>query len=91
MGFSPSLIEMPDGKRFVLNGMTSFMAEPGYKAEDARVAAGDFFAKKPPPPFLHSPAISYFIVDGEPGWLKQRPSRLWPARRLAWLRRLFKR
>lgn len=91
MGFSPSLIEMPDGKRFVLNGVTSFMAETGYNAAEARVAAGSYFDEDPPPPFLHSPAITYFIIDGEPGWIREQSSRLWPAPRPRWLRRLFSR
>lgn len=92
MGFSPSLIEMSDGRKFVLNGMTSFMDEPGYSAADARVATGSYFAEEPPPPFLQSPVVTYFVVDGEPGWVRDlEPSRLWPTRKPAWLRRLFKR
>lgn len=90
MGFSPSLIEMPDGKRFVLNGMTSFMKDRIYKAADARGAAVSYFAEDPPPAFLHSPPITYFVVDGEPGWVSEPSSRLRPARRPSWLRRLFK-
>jgi hypothetical protein len=90
MGFSPCLIEMRDGKRFVLNGMTSFMVEPGYNAYDAEVAMGSFFTEDPPPPLLGSPNITYFVVDGEPGWIKQRPSRIRPTRRRSWLQRLFK-
>lgn len=91
MGFSPSLIQMPDGKRFVLNGMTSFMAEPGYDAADACIAEGSYFAENPPPPFLHSPDITYFVVDGEPGWVSEQSSRTWPTPRPSWFRRLLKR
>ena len=40
MGFSPTLIEMPDGRRFVMNGMTSFMLVDGYAAKDAQVTRG---------------------------------------------------
>lgn len=89
MGFSPSLIEMPDGKRYVLNGMTSFMAEPGYNASDARVAEGSYFAEKPLPPFLRSPNITYFVVDGEPGWVRQQSEQGSLTKRRSWLRRLF--
>lgn len=91
MGFSPSLIDMPDGKRFVLNGMTSFMAEEGYNACDARVATGNYFAENPPPAFAQQPAITYFVVDGDPGWVRQQPSRPLAAKPSAWLRRIFKR
>ena len=37
MGFAPCLIEMPDARRFALNGTTSFMIEPGYDARQARL------------------------------------------------------
>lgn len=87
MGFSPTLIEMPDGKRFVLNGMTSFMDEPGYDASAAHVTEGDYFAENPHPSFLHKPAITYFIVDGEPGWIRQQKTR----HSLGWIKRLFRR
>jgi hypothetical protein len=70
MGFSPSLIEMPDGKRFVLNGMTSFMAEQGYRAGDARVAIGNYFGEDPSPAFAREPAIIYFVIDGDPCWVR---------------------
>jgi hypothetical protein len=68
MGFSPSLIEMPDGKRFVLNGMTNFMVEGGYRASDSRVVEGNYFREEPRPQFLQQPDIVYFVVDGDPGW-----------------------
>src|SRR3954465_5807705 len=68
MGFSPSLIAMPDGTRFALNGMTSFMDEPGYDAGEARVAVGNYFTEAAPPPLLRFLEITYFIFDGEPGW-----------------------
>lgn len=69
MGFYPTLIEMPDGRRFVMNGMTSFMAEDGYVASDARVVDGSYFSEHPTPSFV-KPAtdVTYFIVDGDPGW-----------------------
>ena len=69
MGFSPTLIEMPDGRRFVMNGMTSFMAEHGYNASEARIVSGDYFSERPTPSFVTpSSEIPYFIVDGDPGW-----------------------
>lgn len=69
MGFSPTLIEMPDGSRFVMNGMTSFMAVQGYAASDARVAIGSYFSQPSPPPFIESPKdLVHFIIDGDPGW-----------------------
>jgi len=91
MGFSPSLIEMPDGKRYVLNGRTSFMAEPGYSASDAQVAEGSFFDEDPIPAFLRSPDVTFFIVDGEPGWESQQSSQKQPTQRRSWLRRLLSR
>lgn len=90
MGFSPSLIEMPDGKKFVLNGMTSFMAEQGYAARDARVVKGDYFSENPPPAFVQAPAITYFVVNGDPCWIEQQPSRLFDGRPFTWLRRIFR-
>jgi hypothetical protein len=69
MGFSPSLMEMPDGKRYVMNGMTSFMVEQGYTASDARVINGSFFSEHPTPCFVEKPNdVVYFIFDGDPCW-----------------------
>lgn len=87
MGFSPSLIEMPDGKRFVLNGMTSFLDEPGYEAATARAFDSNFFDESPPPPFAKTPIVTYFVVDGDPAWAAQREEGARPN----WLRRLFQR
>lgn len=69
MGFSPTLIELPDGKKFVLNGMTSFLVEPGYKANEAKLTMGSYFKEEVPPTFTTTPAITYFIVDGDPSWV----------------------
>lgn len=91
MGFYPSLIEMPDGKRYVLNGMTSFMAESGYNASDACAFAGSFFAQDPPPAFLQSPDITYFVVDGDPGWVRQQSAQARPRGWRSWIQWLFKR
>jgi hypothetical protein len=69
MGFSPCLIEMPDGKRYVMNGMTSFMVEQGYTASDARVVGGSYFSENPTPCFVEKPDdVVYFIFDGDPCW-----------------------
>jgi hypothetical protein len=69
MGFSPTLIEVPDGKRFVMNGMTSFMVEPGYEASDARLIDGSYFSEDPPPRIVGTPTnLVYFIFDGDPNW-----------------------
>lgn len=96
MGFSPTLIEMPDGQRFVMNGMTSFMVVDGYAAKNAQVANGNYFQENPPPGFIETPKdIVYFIVDGEPGWIEEEPVMVGsPAAKVAskrgtWLSRLF--
>lgn len=69
MGFYPTLIEMQDGQRFVLNGMTSFMAKPGYTAADAHVVESSYFDEDPAPSIVETPNDEiYFIVDGDPGW-----------------------
>jgi hypothetical protein len=69
MGFYPTLIGMPNGKRFVMNGMTSFMAMQGYSAADARVVDGSYFSEQPAPSVVETPSdVIYFIVDGDPGW-----------------------
>lgn len=69
MGFYPSLIEMPDERRFVLNGMASFMVVEGYDARTASTVDGSYFAESPPPDFVNKPEdLVYFIIDGEPGW-----------------------
>lgn len=91
MGFSPTLIEMPNGRRFVMNGMTSFMAEHGYTASDARVVSGSYFSEHPTPSFVTpSSDVTYFIVDGDPGWTPAP----WTATkatspRKGWLKRLL--
>lgn len=98
MGFSPILIEMPDGRRFVMNGMTSFMLVDGYAAKDAQVANGSYFEETPRPDLIQTPKdIVYFIVDGEPGWTAEEPPafdtsaiKVAPRRR-TWLSKLFKR
>ena len=68
MGFSPTLIEMPDGRRFVMNGTTHFFVAPGYAASDARAVAGSYFSEPIPPSLVetHNDVI-YFVVDGDPG------------------------
>ncbi|MGE5502467.1 MAG: hypothetical protein ACM3W4_11135 [Ignavibacteriales bacterium] len=67
MGFCPTLIEMPDHRRFVLNGTPNFFMETGYAAVDSRVVEGSYFEQDPPPPFAQAPnGIIYFIVDGDP-------------------------
>ncbi len=91
MGFSPTLIEMPDGRRFVLNGMTSFMAVNGYAASDARVATGSYFSEERPPSFVETPDdVVYFIVDGDPCWVSEPSASIsqTPARK-GWLKKLF--
>ena len=91
MGFSPTLIEMPDGRRFVMNGMTSFMVMAGYDAREASVAEGSFFREEPPPSFVERPTdLVYFIVDGEPGWVRAEPNYVPPIRkRRGWFRNLL--
>lgn len=89
--FSSTLIEMPDSRRFVVNGMTSFMAEQGYKAWDARVISGDYFSKNPVPSFVDPPRdVVYFIADGDPGWASEpRQIRKPDSPRKGWLKRLL--
>lgn len=75
MGFSPTLIEMPDGRRFVMNGMTSFMAESGYTASDARVVSGNYFSEQPTPSFIEPLSdVVHFVIDGDPGWTPAPPT-----------------
>ncbi|MCZ4429701.1 hypothetical protein O3S81_08320 [Agrobacterium sp. SOY23] len=93
MGFSPTLIEMPDGKRLVMNGMTSFMANKGYAASDARVVSDSFLGESQLPDFIAIPSdIIYFIIDGDPAWTNKysndAKSALPPK---GWIRRLFAR
>ena len=72
MGFSPTLIEMPDGRRFVMNGLTSFMLENGYDAREARLTGGDFFDEEPPPALIKKPKdVVYFIFDERRTWLQK--------------------
>lgn len=91
MGFSPTLIEMPDGRRFVMNGMTSFMAVQGYAASDARVATGSYFSEERPPSFVETPDdVVYFIVDGDPYWASEPSCSLSQApARTSWLKKLL--
>lgn len=74
MGFSPTLIEMPDGRRFVMNGTTHFFVAPGYAASDARTVAGSYFSETTPPSLVEMPNdVIYFVVDGDPGWVPEPP------------------
>lgn len=74
MGFSPTLIEMPDGRRFVMNGTTHFFVAPGYAASDARAVAGSYFSEPLSPSFVETPNdVIYFVVDGDPGWVAELP------------------
>lgn len=93
MGFYPTLIEMPDERRFVLNGMTSFMVVQGYDAREARIVCGSFFNENPPPAFVETPKdLVYFIVDGDPGWVAENPARVEPAQKVrGWLQKLLRR
>lgn len=93
MGFSPTLIEMPDGKRLVMNGMTSFMANSGYVASDARVVNLGVFIESPPPDFVKAPSdIFYFIVDGDPAWTNKSSNDAKSALALkGWMKKLFAR
>lgn len=63
MGYAPSFIELPDGKRFTLNWSTNFLDEPGYRAADARVCQDRIDVYRAPP-LARSPAIVYFVADG---------------------------
>jgi hypothetical protein len=92
MGFYPSLIQMPDGRKFVINGMTSFLSVDGYSAKDARTASGSYFQEQPPPSFVETPkTIVYFIVDGEPGWVREEPATQvdQPSKPKSWLKRFL--
>ncbi len=96
MGFSPSIIEMPDGRRFVLNGTSNFMVKDGYDAREAKVAGGNFFREEPRPSLMpHPEGIPYFVVDGDPGWIrddKETPTiASQPAKRRGWLQKLIRR
>jgi hypothetical protein len=65
MGFSPLLIEMPDGSRLILNGRTSFVVEDCCQAAQARVVVGNASYGDLPPRFAKHPAgITYFVADG---------------------------
>ena len=69
MGYSPTLIEMPGGAKFIMNGMTSFMAVPGYEASQARLASGGDMTLEAAPRFVETPDdVVYFIMDGAPDW-----------------------
>jgi hypothetical protein len=72
MGFSPTLIEMPDGRRFVMNGLTSFMVAKGYDARDARLTGGDYFDEDPRPALVQQlQDVVYFIFDERRSWLQK--------------------
>ncbi|WP_425995656.1 hypothetical protein [Caulobacter sp. DWR1-3-2b1] len=61
MGYAPTLIEMPDGKQFILNWTQSFLILPGYVASEARVVRG---RPDPGATFVESPEkITYFVAD----------------------------
>ena len=87
MGFSPTVIEMVDGRKFVLNGASSFMTIAGYRGRDAEVAGSNYFGEEPRPGFVETPAnLTYFVVDGDPGWRPIAPSRSETGRSVGWFR-----
>lgn len=63
MGFAPSLIVMPDGRRFLLNGTTNFISQPGYRAVDARHNASTF-DRNDTPLLAATPPVTWFVADG---------------------------
>lgn len=69
MGFAPSLIVMPDGQSFTLNGRTSFLTEPGYRAPEARISSGgiDDNALSKLPPIASGQDVVRFVADGPAG------------------------
>jgi hypothetical protein len=91
MGFSPTFVEMADGRRFVMNGMTSFMVEKGYDAREARITNGSSFEEEPPPALVKEPRdLVYFIFDGDSGWVIEQPITTSPKPgRRSWLQKLL--
>jgi hypothetical protein len=67
------------------------MVMAGYNAREARVAEGSYFKEDPPPPFVETPPdLVYFIVDGEPGWVREEADYVAPLpKRRGWFRRLL--
>lgn len=63
MGFAPSLIVMPDGRRFTLNGTTNFLDQPGYSAAEARIDPQPFSRGNMPASARDRPVL-YFVADG---------------------------
>jgi hypothetical protein len=98
MGYSPTLIEMPDGAKFIMNGMTSFMAVPGYEASQARLASGGDMSLEAAPQFVETPDdVVYFIMDGAPDWsadmysdgpVTSQPPKTVPSVRKTWWQRI---
>ena len=79
------MIEMADRRRFVMKGMTSFMTVPGYDAGDARAVDGNYFGENPSPAIVKRPVdVVDFVVDAEPGWVRDEPEQVMHSKRTGW-------
>jgi hypothetical protein len=65
MGFAPTVIEMPEGRFFILNWRPNFLVKDGLRAEEARVSRRRLGPGETPE-IVSAPTkeMVYFIADG---------------------------
>lgn len=71
MGFAPTVIEMPNGEAFTLNGSANFLVVPGQDARTAKLSRRPFETGNHPPIVSQPENIVYFVVDA--------PGSIWSA------------
>jgi hypothetical protein len=67
MGFSPTLLELPNGSVVAVNGRHSFFIRDGCKASEVRLSSRDCDLRVLPPIYQGSEKIVYFVADPHPG------------------------
>jgi hypothetical protein len=92
MGFAPTIIVFPNGRKFTLNGTANFFEMPGCDATQIAVTGESYWPDRPP--VYQQPAdVTYFVADwdGEdnPGLVSSRPS-IQPADAMCWQSRLWR-
>ena len=64
MGFAPTVIELPDGRRWTLNGRQSFFVEDGVSPTEFVLARSRPSSGQPTPPIhTDSEDVVYFVAD----------------------------
>lgn len=64
MSFAPTLVDLPDGRLAVINGVEHFFVEEGVKAADIRVSSKPLNMNRLPPMGGGAAKVVHFVADG---------------------------